>query len=90
MQIVTMTELTRKTGKMIKALDEGKELTLLYRSKVIGTIKPERKPKVITEEKLRELEAAIRAAKPKKLIPRHKRDEVYRKNLEEKYGTRVS
>ena len=90
MQIVTMTELARKTGKVIKALDEGKELTLLYRSKVIGTIKPERKPKVMTEKKFKELEKALSALKPRKLIPRNKRDEVYRKRLEEKYGPRVS
>lgn len=85
-----MTDLTRKTSKVVDALNKGEELLLLYRSKPIGTIRPKKKPKVMTEAKLEELQKAIKALKPKKLIPQQKRSSVYLKRLKKEYGPRVS
>ena len=86
---MTTTDLRRKTKELVRALENQERVTLVHRSRVIGHFEPkiEEKPAIKSVD---ELEKAIARMKPKKLVPRNKRDEVYRKNLEEKYGPIIS
>ncbi len=86
MQIITTTELRTKSKELVKTLKQGKSVSLIHRSKVIGILKPEveiKKPLVL--DQLKQIELLLTQIRPKKLIPQSKRDIVYRKNLEEKY-----
>ena len=40
MQTITFTELRKQSKKLKKALEEGKSIDLIHRSKVVGKIKP--------------------------------------------------
>ena len=89
MNYITTTQLRTKTSELVKVLQEGRSVDLIHRSKVVGEIKPAQPP-LITITNLEELRKALRAAKPKKLIPRSQRDKIYRKHLMEKYGKDLS
>ena len=40
MQVITTTELRTKSKELVKALQEGRSVDLIHRSKVVGEIKP--------------------------------------------------
>ena len=88
MNYITTTDLRTKSTELIKTLKEGKRISLVHRSRVVGEIRPaypeETERKTITDVK--KFEEAFRKLKPKRLIPRKDRDKVYRKHLMEKYG----
>lgn len=84
-QYISTTELREQSSKVVARLKLGEDLLLVHRSQIIGVIKPmDRKAKRITD--LAKFQAALAASKPAKIIPRHLRDAVYRRNLEKKYG----
>lgn len=84
-QYISTTELREQSSKVVSKLKLGEDLLLVHRSKIIGVIKPMvKKAKIITD--IAKFEKALDAIKPKKLIPRHLRDAVYRRNLLAKYG----
>lgn len=88
MEQVTTTDFTTKSSQVVTALKKGKSVQLVHDDEVVGTIQP-----VIHTSKPingKEFEKFLTAIRPKKLIPRNKRDEIYRKRLEAKYGKRVS
>ena len=81
MQVITTTQLRTKSKELVKALQEGRSVNLIHRSKIIGEIKPtlnEPKPfdpakfeKIVNKlnfPKLtpRQIEARYRAAMMKK------------------------
>lgn len=88
-QFITTTELREQSSKLIKNLIAGKTVNLIYRSKVIAQINP-----ISFSEKTidnpAELENLFSLLKPKKIIPKEKRKEVYRKHLKQKYGKGLS
>ena len=89
MQYITTTNLRTQTPKLVKALEKGDSISLIHRSKVIGVFQPKKQyeaPPINVEE----FRKFIKSIKPKKLIPREKRDEIYRKHLMEKYGKNIS
>lgn len=84
MQYLTTTDLRTKTSELVNTLKQNGEVTLIHRSKIVGIIKPvENQPKPFDVEKFR---LFLKSIKPIKIIPRHKRDKIYRKHLMEKYG----
>lgn len=85
MQYITTTELRTKSSKLVDYLTKGNIISLVHRSKVIGTIEPAKfiEAPPATLEGLR---AFLKAVKPKRLTPRLKREEMYRKHLLERYG----
>lgn len=91
MNTISVTELRRNPGKLLYALDKGAEVTILYRSKVLGVVKPLPKPKKLLSKKdLSELKVLLGKIRPKKLIPRSKREKMYLEHLEEDYGSHIS
>lgn len=86
MEYITTTQLRTKSSRLVSDLKKGKKLSLMHRSQVIGEITPisSSVEKVIFDVK--KFKEAMKALKPKKLIPREDRDKIYRKHLMEKYG----
>lgn len=89
MNYLTTTQLRTQTSKLVETLKKKGTISLIHRSKIIGEIKPvEHSTVAITDiDKFKRL---LNAVRPKKLIPRAKREEVYRKHLEKKYGRGIS
>lgn len=88
-QYISTTELREQSSKVVARLKLGEDLLLVHRSQVIGVIKPViREKKVITD--IIAFQKLLSALKPSKIIPRNKRDAVYRKNLQQKYGKGLS
>lgn len=89
MEYITTTSLRTQSSKLVQALQRGSSVSLIHRSKVIGVIEPakaERKPFDVEGFK----KAVHDFNKGRRIIPRHEREKIYRKHLEEKYGKRVS
>ena len=89
MDYITTTNLRTKSTELVQSLRQGKKVSLIHRSQVIGVIEPkkEEEPVKFNPEKFR---AAIKGMMPKQLVPKSQRDKVYRKHLEEKYGKGIS
>lgn len=90
MEYITTTQLRTKSSQLISDLRKGKKVSLVHRSQVVGEITPTSsiEEKVIFDvEKFKE---AMKALRPKKLIPRKDREKIYRKHLMEKYGKGLS
>ena len=90
METVTMTELIRQTGKVIKAIKEGRHFLLLYRGKPLGQIIPKRKPKDVSDKHIKEIKEALNALRPEKIISRGKRRKAYLERLKKEYGSSIS
>jgi antitoxin (DNA-binding transcriptional repressor) of toxin-antitoxin stability system len=88
MEYVTTTGLRTKSSQLVSSLKKGDSVTLVHRSQIIGTITPQQSEAPKVNEK--KLEAFLKSVKPKKLIPKNKRESVYRANLEKKYGKNIS
>ena len=89
MNYITTTQLRTKSSTLVNSLKKGESVSLIHRSNIIGVIEPLKNPAVhtATAEKLR---AFLKAVTPKKVIPKSKRESVYRKHLAEKYGQSLS
>lgn len=84
-QYISTTELREQSSKVVSKLKLGEEMLLVHRSNVIGVIKPiSRHMKTITD--IDRFKRDIAASKPKRIMPRHLREAVYRRNLLKKYG----
>lgn len=89
-QLITTTELRTKTTELVRALQEGRSVDIIHRSKVIGQIKPAQdKPKPLTEEDVKKLEKLAQALNLPKLSYKE-RERRYKKHLIEKYGQGLS
>jgi len=88
MNYITVTELRTKSSKLIKSLLKGEDFSLIYRSKVVGRIKPiQNEEKLIVSDKIVPYLAKISPKKHKKPESRAK---IYKQHLNEKYGKSVS
>lgn len=84
MQYLTTTDLRTKSSKLVALLKRNSTITLIHRSKIVGVVKPaEITYKPLDVKKFKQL---LKNSRPKKLIPRNQREEVYRKYLKQKYG----
>lgn len=91
MQTITTTQLRTRSKDLVETLLGGESVELIHRSKIIGEIKPkDKKKRILTEGDLKEFDRLIEIIKPEKIIPKGKREGVYRKNLAEKYGVDIS
>lgn len=88
MEYITTTELRTKSPALVKALNDGKKVSLVHRSKVVGVIKPLKYvPKVFNAEKFKE---ALRALRPAKPISQSQGEKNYREHMMKKYGKYIS
>lgn len=85
MNYISTTDLRFKSSELIKTLKNGGSVSLVHRSKLVGTIQPATNPpKTITD--VAAFRKVMNAIKPKKIIPYKDREVVYRAHLIEKYG----
>lgn len=89
MNYITTTELRTKSKQLIKALDEGKTVKLIHRSKVVGVVKPETDVPIMTKESIEVIKKAAQKLNLPK-ISYKERKKIYRKHLMEKYGKGIS
>ena len=89
MQYITTTQLRTKSSELIEALKRGSGVSLIHRSKVVGTIKPSIKLKVFTKESILKLKKLAEELNLPKLSYKE-RERRYRKHLMEKYGKNFS
>ena len=87
MDYITTTQLRTKSSELVKALLEGRSVDLIHRSKVVGTIKPDKEePKVFNAKRFAKLVKEMNLP-PTTYTERKKR---YRKHLMNKYGKGIS
>lgn len=85
MNYITTTQLRTEATKLVAALGSGEEVSLIHRSKVIGTISPRGKT-AIPIESISQLRAFLRKIVPKIRLSAGKRAEIYSQHLKKKYG----
>ncbi len=90
MEYITTTDLRTKSSQLVSDLKKGKRISLVHRSQVVGEITPTFpiKEKVIFDAK--KFKEAMRALRPKRLIPKKDRERIYRAHLMKKYGKGLS
>ena len=87
MQTITTTELRTQSPKLVNSLRLGKTVSLIHRSKIIGTISPaEPQPKVFDAKKFLKIIKDLPMVK----TSTEEREKAYRKHLEKKYGKYLS
>lgn len=90
MNYITTTQLRTKSKDLVNSLLNGKEVDLIHRSQIVGTIKPKKKePKPLSKE---DIESTVKMAKSLNL-PKLSDKEIegrYRKHLLKKHGKDLS
>ncbi len=90
MNFITTTDLRTKSSDLINSLRNGRSVSLIHRSKIVGIIKPARdEPKALTKSDINKLkELALKLNLPKTSYK--EREKIYRKHLMNKYGKDIS
>lgn len=88
-QVITTTELRTKSKLLVKALQEGRSVELIHRSRVVAEIKPKIEEKPFTKEGIKKIQEAAKSLNLPK-ISYTQREKIYRKHLIEKYGQGIS
>lgn len=89
MNYLTTTQLRTQTSKLVETLKKKGTISLIHRSKVIGTINPVQEEPVKISD-VRAFEKFLSQIRPPKIIPRRDREKVYRQHLIKKYGKGIS
>lgn len=87
MNYITTTDLRTKSTELVESLKNGKPVSLIHRSKVVGEIVPvsDKSPKTIDAKKLQGI--INRLDLPRLKV--HEIDRRYRKAMEQKHGKGV-
>lgn len=90
MNYITTTDLRTKSSQMVADLQKGLKISLVHRSKVVGTIEPVAQPaKPLTKADILHLQKlATKLNLPKTSYK--ERERIYRKHLMGKYGKGLS
>lgn len=87
MQVISTTQLRTKSKELVKALQEGRSVDLIHRSKVVGEIKPKiYEPKPFDPDKVAEIAKKLNLPK----LSYKERERRYRAHLMKKYGQGLS
>lgn len=87
MQFITFSQLRTDAKKLKKALEEGKTIELVHRSRVVAEIKPKiYDPQPFDPKKFLEAREKINL----EYLSDEEIEKRYRKHLEEKYGKSIS
>lgn len=88
MNYLTTTGLRTQSSQLINSLKQGKKISLVHRSQVIGEISPiHTSIKAFDVKKFREF---IKMPEDKNSLSYQKRERIYREHLEKKYGKNFS
>ena len=89
MNTITTTNLRTQSRKLVQSLKEGSAVKLIHRSKVVGTIKPQKNAKVFSSADIKDLRKLAKDANVPPFTYKE-RDRLYRKRLTQKYGKDLS
>ena len=85
---MTTTNLRTQSPLLVRLLSQGSSVSLVHRSKIVGVVSPvSGEPEPVTETALSSFLHRFRTLP---LIPVARREQVYRHNLEKKYGQSIS
>ena len=88
MSFITTTDLRTQSSQLVQSLKQGKKISLVHRSQIIGEISPiHSDTKSFDVKKFREF---VKVTKSQNALSYEERDNLYRKYLEEKYGKNLS
>jgi antitoxin (DNA-binding transcriptional repressor) of toxin-antitoxin stability system len=89
MDSITTTNLRTQSSQLVDTLKKGGVVSLIHRSKVVGVIKPQKEPKVLTKTDIKQIkDSAENLHLPK--ISYEEREKLYRKQLIDTYGKDLS
>ena len=87
MQTISTTQLRTRSKALIKALQEGRSVDLIHRSKVVGEIRPKiHDPKPFDPDKLAAIAKKLNLPK----LSYKERERRYRAHIMRKYGKGLS
>jgi len=87
MNYITSTQLRSKTSELVKALKEGKSVSFLHRSQIIGVFEPiSKEPKKFNAKKVAKIVKSLNLSS----TTYQEREKIYRKHLMDKYGKYIS
>lgn len=87
MQYITTTQLRTKSSELVQSLKKGGHISLIHRSKVVGTIQPLPEiAKPFNAKIFRHLSKSLNL--PKTSLKQ--REKIYRSQLTQKYGKNIS
>ena len=90
MDYITTTDLRTKSSQLVTSLQNGTEISLIHRSKIVGVIKPiQKSTKPLTQEDIDSLKRLAKAQNAPR-ISYKERERIYRRHLMEKYGKGLS
>ena len=88
MNYITTTDLRTQSSKLVDSLKQGKKVSLVHGSQVIGEISPVKMSTISFDiKKFREF---IKTVEIHDSPSYRERESLYRKHLEEKYGKDIS
>ena len=88
MNYISTTDLRTRSSKLVDSLKQGKKISLVHRSRIIGEISPVTSDtKVFDVKRFRE---SLKTSNSEESLSYQKRDDVYRKHLQGKYGKNLS
>lgn len=88
MNYITTTDLRTQSSQLVDSLKQGKKISIVHRSKIIGEISP---VKINTKSfDIKKFRGFVKTAKSQNSLSDQERDTLYRKHLEEKYGKDIS
>ena len=87
MEYITTTELRTQSPRLINSLKKGYNVSLIYRSRVIGEIKPKQETvKTFSSRRVGKIVNKMNLTP----IPQKERKRIYEQRLREKYGKNIS
>ncbi len=88
MNTITTTNLRTQSSQLVNLLKQGKKVSLVHRSQIVGEISPVKT--AIKSFDLKKFREFIKAPKSDKDLTYEEREEHYRTNLEKKHGKNLS
>lgn len=89
MDYITTTQLRTHSSRLIELLKKGIDVSLIHRSKIVGTISHKKMPKPLTKTDINRLKVLANELNLPK-ISYKEREKIYRAHLEKKYGKHLS
>lgn len=87
MNFITTTDLRTKSSTLIESLKNGKSVSLIHRSKIVGVIKPaQEEPKKFNAERVAQIAKQMNLPR----LSYAEREKRYREHVMKKYGKGVS
>ena len=88
MKYITTTDLRTQSSQLVDSLKQGKKISLVHRSQVIGEILPIKEDAKAFD--IKKFRIFIESPQKGKSLSYQEREQLYRKHLEDKYGKDLS